>query len=248
MTERKHLFIIGCPRSGTTALANLLAQHPDVVMGIERYGHRAFPGSFSLSPDLFEHDRFISFNDGDTFYSSFDFASRAYLNVPEKFATAKYVGDKIPTLYRTLDRLFDAFPGPLIVLFIFRNIFDVAASYKLRLLDPSDDWKKGVEDAVKDWTQALAAFKAHSRHPSVIPLVYEDLFTDPSPIEALLSALGLDVDASFEPVINGLLSRSASLESQRKRDLTSAEVQYICLNAPFGAYRTVVDQARERNS
>ncbi len=243
MDNRQYLFIVGCPRSGTTALATLLAEHPSVVMGIERYGLRAFPAHFSLTPDLFERDRFLHFREGDTFYSSFDFAPRAYRDVETKFASARWVGDKIPGMYATLPDLFEAFGERTTVLFIFRNIFDVAASYKARLLDPNDNWSKGVSTAVTDWTRAIGAYRRSAHQERIIPIIYESLVSDPHIAHALFDRLGLEITPETRAAMDHLAARSETLESGRKRNLTMVEVMEICLKAPFGGFREIVDTA-----
>lgn len=240
-----YLFIVGCPRSGTTALGNMFAQHPKVVMGIERYGHRAFPANFSLSPNLFKLERFTEFREGDTFYDSLAFAPAAYSDLSRKFPGAVWVGDKIPTLFRTLPKLFTAFPKETRVLFIFRNIFDVAASYKARKEDLSDNWSKGVSDAISDWADAIRCFRKSDNKRQIIPILYEDLFSDIKILKSLFVHMGLEYNSNFDAIMQGYYDRSRVLEKGRMRNLTEKEVLDICLRAPFGAYREVVETARE---
>jgi len=179
----------------------MFAQHPKVMMGIERYGHRAFPSDFSLSPELFEYERFIDFRTSDTFYDGPAFAPAAYSGMEQKFRNARWVGDKIPTLFRTLPKLFDSFPVEARVLFIFRNIFDVAASYKARKNNDSDNWSKGVPDAIADWTDAIRSFRTSHHQDKIIPIIYEDLFSDERQAVELFRQLGLEVDPAFANVI-----------------------------------------------
>lgn len=243
-----HLFIVGCPRSGTTALGNMLARHPQVVMGIERYGHRAFPANFSLTPELFMPDRFLEIKSGDTFYNSFSFAPEAYAAIEEKFKAAKWVGDKIPTLFRTLDDLFENFPADTRVLFLFRNIFDVAASYRARLDNVADDWSKDVAAAITDWSDALRCFRSNKNQDRVIPIIYEDFFKDNRQAIGLFSGLGLDTTPEIIQDLERFFTRARQLESRRARNITEQEVFEICARAPFGAYREVVAQARNLSS
>src|SRR3954447_8348170 len=105
--ERRYLFVIGCPRSGTTALWQLLVKHPNIVLGVERYGTRFFGPDF-LDPTLFEFERFFRIEPGDTFYPDLSVTSD-YESMRRRFGRAKYVGDKIPYLYRFLPQLEAAF-------------------------------------------------------------------------------------------------------------------------------------------
>lgn len=58
------LFICGCPRSGTTAMWEMLAQHPQILLGMERYFRRFTPAKFKST--LFGIRRFFTFLTGDT--------------------------------------------------------------------------------------------------------------------------------------------------------------------------------------
>lgn len=40
--QKKFLFVCGCPRSGTSYLHALLAQHPAIALGLERFNLRLF--------------------------------------------------------------------------------------------------------------------------------------------------------------------------------------------------------------
>lgn len=245
MSNSANLFVVGCPRSGTTALGTFLAQRSDVVLGIERYGHRHFARNFSLAPDLFECERFHDFQSGDTFYDSFDFSPLAYNGVREKFDTAQWIGDKIPALYQSLPQLFDAFDDRTRVVAIYRNIFDVAASYKARQADPADSWNHGIDTAISDWSGAIKAYNTSEFKDRIIPVVYEDFATNPDVSISLLETLGLDHDADSQEALKGLFARSQQLETGRKRDLTMSEVMTISMQAPFGGFRTIVDIARQ---
>ena len=91
-----YLFVCGCPRSGTTALAKLFSISDDIVLGQERYGKRSHPDNFTLTPALFEKERFLDVQPGDTFYDSLDFFARYYENVPWKLDSCRYIGEKRP--------------------------------------------------------------------------------------------------------------------------------------------------------
>lgn len=244
MNNPRHLFVVGCPRSGTTALGSFLAQHKDVVLGIERYGLRQFPGDFSLTPELFTADRFCDLRPGDTFYDALEFSTKAYGGTKEKFATAQWVGDKIPLLYQTLPKLFDRFDDRTRVVFIFRNVFDVVASYKARQVDPKDAWTKGTSAAITDWSASIRAYLTSDHQDRIIPIIYEDLFTDPRVGAALIDRLGLEHDADSRQALAHRFKRSDKLESGRKRDLSMDDVTEISMRASFGGFRTIVEKAR----
>ncbi|WP_405196631.1 sulfotransferase [Zarconia navalis] len=50
----KFLFVCGCPRSGTTAIAKLLNYHSKVILGMERYKYQIRKNeSNAINPSLF---------------------------------------------------------------------------------------------------------------------------------------------------------------------------------------------------
>lgn len=153
------LFLCGCPRSGTTAFWRLLVGDSRIRMGVERYGNRFYTREF-LNPEMFEKDRFFSLQEGDTFYPDLVEFNPYYERAKSGYEDATYFGDKIPKLYEYFDRMKETFPGCKLV-FIFRNIFDVAASYKARQLDENDNWSMGVSDAISDWNNAFACAAAY---------------------------------------------------------------------------------------
>jgi len=237
---RKFLFVAGCARSGTTALGRFLAQHDEVVMGIERYAHRIARKSFSLAPEMFEPERFCRIEPGDTFYESIDFAPAAYRSIDTKFPTARYVGDKIPALYGVLPELFKAFGTSAQVVLIFRNILDVAASYEARRLNPEDNWKRGTVEAVANWNAALRAYRSSQYKDQIIPVFYEELFSSPTHLLALLERLDLKITDADRKRAEAMCSKSASLEQKRARSLGTADLMQIMLHAQFGVYRGIV--------
>lgn len=239
-----YLFVVGCPRSGTTALGRFLAQRHDVVMGIERYAHRAFRKAFSLSPELYELERFKTFQPGDTFYNTLDFAKEAHHALDDRFPTARYVGDKIPMLFGALPELFEAFGPATRVVIIYRNIFDVAASYEVRRQNPDDSWNLTAADAVQNWNASLRAYRTSDHKDQIIPVIYEDIFADAGQLVGLLNRLGLTADEDDLLRASHAVARARVLDGARERKLTTENIMDITLNAQFGVYREIVKEVR----
>lgn len=242
---RRTLFVCGCPRSGTTAMWRLLTASPEVVLGVERFGNRFFK-SGGLRPELFEEERFFKLVEGDTFYEDLDAFSSYYATARGRYGQAAVVGDKIPKLYERLEDVSARFPGARIV-FMFRNVLDVAASYKRRAQDPDDaTWRADLDvgAAVVDWTRAIAQFKAFRSAIEIKPVCYESIFTRPDDLDSLLDFVGLADPAPVRREHANILARAAQLETARRRDLSEAEVFDIAMRAPFGAWREIVREAR----
>lgn len=245
-TPRKpdYLFVAGCPRSGTTALGRFLAMRDDVVMGIERYALRATRKNFSLAPELYELERFKTFMPGDTFYDSLDFAREAHRSLDARLPSARYVGDKIPMLFGALPELFQAFGPNTKVVLIYRNIFDVAASYETRLRKPDDKWSRTASDAVINWNASLKAYKTSAHKDQIIPVIYEDIFADPARLVGLLERLGLSPTEEDRLRAVQTVEKAHVLDGARNRQLSTGNVMDITMNAQFGAFREIVNLAR----
>lgn len=241
--DKAYLFVCGCPRSGTTVLTRLLSSHERVALGIERFGHLIEPEQFQLTPALFEKQRFFDLHQGDTFYASLDEigGGKYYPELEEKYDHCRYIGDKRPELYRVYPQLFSAFPNAN-VFFIFRNIMDVAQSYKVRALKGTWPATKSVEAAVSEWNESLRltlkALEIHTIHC----IQYEPFFSgDDADISPLIQALGLEDPARPQSFFdNRLKLRARDLETERGALLSSAEKHYIAREADFNAYRDLI--------
>ena len=240
-TAKRYLFVCGCPRSGTTAMWRLLAASRQVVLGVERYALRMD----RIERSMFERERFLKVEPGDTFYDDLHSFSPYYRNLPARFDQARWVGDKSPRLYDWFDNLKAQFPGAT-VLMMFRNIYDVAASYKRRAQDENDTfWGRGqgVEAALGDWTRSIQAFHRHRDGLDLVPVCYERLLSRHEGLEAVFAHLDLPLDDAVRAQYDRIKSRSPGLESRRDRVLSTDEVFDLCMRAPIGAYRQVLEAA-----
>ena len=238
--SKPFLFICGCPRSGTTALWRLLVGDTRLCLGVERYGNRFYTRDF-LTPDLFEKQRFLSFEKGDTFYSDLAGFNPYYSKVVDIYDNAVYVGDKIPRLYAFFDKLCVNFPKCKTIVII-RNIFDVAASYKARFLDVADNWNKDVFAAVSDWNSSNEAINSY--HGDLKIVDYEKLFIEKEGLEDIYAFLDLDITDQVLASFKNIISRSSALESHRPRSLNALEVKKICETADFDSYRRIINKIK----
>ncbi|MFI5008675.1 MAG: sulfotransferase [Solirubrobacterales bacterium] len=180
MPERQ-LFVAGCPRSGTSALAFLLNEHPQVALGFERFKRvRAqldlfhFTSSQFFSPVLAETDI-----RGELLYER--------LRRRWESGTVRVVGDKVPLYTRVLPQLLGRFPQARMAVLV-RDPLAVARSFARRAADPGDWWPAENDHrlAVKMWNEALASVHAvdavragegEEEEGRVALLAYEALFS-----------------------------------------------------------------------
>jgi hypothetical protein len=243
---KRFLFICGCPRSGTTALWKLLTASPHVVLGLERYSSRMISRWRWLSPALFEYERFFRLRRGDTFYDDLEAFHPYYRTARARWHDATFVGDKLPRLYQRFPDLGRVFRRPR-VLCIFRDIVEVAASYKRRAEDRSDaTWgrSQGVHAAIADWTKAIAAFRAADAHVDVLPVVFDDLLVEGRGLDRICDFLELSDRAAMATTHQGLLARSRQIAGERTMSLTEEELETIRGRAPMADYATIVEEAR----
>jgi len=214
------LFVCGCARSGTTALAQLVGSHPRVLLGIERYGRLA-RDRFLLEARHLEPARFARIEDGDTFYSSFE--GRHYWDdgFADKLAGAvalAYVGDKKPMLYRFWRELFERFPDARL-LFIYREPLAVARSWERRARAPGGNWPPGRDAAaaISEWNRAAACIRAAARQQQSVCIVsYEGLLSE-GWAERIFSWLQLPLTRVVGDAREALLEAHAVAEAQRGR-------------------------------
>lgn len=242
---RRFLFICGCARSGTSALVRLLDAHGDVSIGMERYITRFLTGK-GLTPELFDEARFFSIEKGDTFYENLDFVKPLYESLRSKWQSSLVVGDKIPKLYTRYEQVFENFPDARVV-FVSRNIIDVANSYKRRAEDASDqEWSanRGSGTAIDDWNEANAlTLAAMERFPGKIyVLSYESLFIEGSGLEELFEFVGFTPGRDVHAHYKNQLRRSDKISANRSEVLSETEKLAICLRADTDSFRKLIEK------
>jgi len=241
MPECRHfLFVCGAARSGTTALTHLLAAHPRIVLGMERYAGLVGPDAFRLTPEHFAKQRFLKVAPGDTFYSDFHSVHWFDTEIPAKIDQCAYIGDKKPELYLVYDALFRAFPSA-IVLMIFRDPVAVASSYQARR-DKGVQWPtwRDYRAAIEDWNNAMhATLDAMNRGHAVHALRYEDLFQSTDLPRAVFDTLELDMPDCVHRRIDGLRRRSGELEQARQCVLSAGQIDEVRHGVDHAAYDVI---------
>jgi hypothetical protein len=241
---KKILFICGCARSGTTALWRLMVTHPKLVLGVERYVLLANQKKNNFSAKLFEKEKFFDLQPKETFYKELD-ANGYYDLARQLFDDAEWVGDKIPHLFQKYDNVDAAMPEAHYI-FIVRNIIDVAGSYQKRANTGSWKENRDYAQAVLDWRLSIEATLKFTANADVKPRVhiisYEELYLQPVSLEPLFAKLGLEVVPEVQAQYRKTIEKSVELEKRRGDTLTSANRLYISLNAPFDAFKEILQQ------
>jgi len=228
----KYLFVCGCARSGTTAVTQLLNAHPYIAVGVERYRESLFKGH-ELSPDDFRKERFFSQSFGHP---------RVYEHLQQKYDSVVYRGDKIPKLYEYFDQIARNFPEAKIV-FIVRNIFDVALSFKVRANDPEDtQWpsRRNVKKAVVEWNRSLQKASYWIKRTSGYVIGYENLMYGKGDNSGLLGYLELESHPDMSQKLRQLRKQVQRLNKERAETLSTTEQNFISLNADFDTYHSIV--------
>ncbi|MBF0122425.1 MAG: sulfotransferase [Candidatus Omnitrophica bacterium] len=246
MSEIQYVFVCGCPRSGTTALLEVLLSDSTVVLGCERYG--GYLGRKVLTRDLYEPERFFDIRKGDSFYSDFSELPDWYKSISrERYEEGVFRGDKIPKLYEHLDGLFVNFPKAKIV-FMLRNIFDVASSYEARANNKEDKtWPREIRTAaaIRDWHRSLETLNKYMDDDRVFPVIYEDFFLGKNGIGSLCHFLGITLSDAVRSAYNAVITESHRLEIRGKSLRLPIDIaQKICETAPCGMYRDILRKIR----
>ena len=244
---RQLLFICGCPRSGTTATRTLLNTHPQVCIGMERYSSLAAAGK-RFEASLFKKERFLSLQPSDTFYSQAEFDS-FHTGSRDKFDNAVYVGDKIPTLYKRMNDVFALTPTPVVV-FLLRDLRNVAESYNQRARNPRDPYWSKRRDAfaaIRDWNESLRCaahvLNGHNRQQLIV-LKYETFLASTAAMRGLLARLGLPIDCMTE-CMEEIATHFDRLTKTRNtdRELTDRQKQAISRRADVARYELLLSHA-----
>lgn len=205
MTDYKKVFIVGCPRSGTTWIQLLLEQHPKIASGPETQIFEWY-----LEPVLKAWERNGRTRPGTGLYASmsaeeFDGLLRNFVEDSlEKFAAhksdAEILLEKTPWHLQHHETILRLFPNALI-LHVIRDPRSVAASLKAaRQHGWARDWSSGkAHDAARLWLRAMdlrsvvAAATPHYRE-----VRYEDLIGDaPAVLADLFDWIGLEASSQF---------------------------------------------------
>ncbi len=232
LSERvKPLFVCGPARSGTTAFADYLNRHQEILVCQERYkGGRA---RARITPDDFAFDRILDIRPEETQRPIWKNGSEFFVKYHTELLTKKdpaklkWIGDKGPFYVQWMDALAGNNPGARFIV-LYRPIEEVVESWEARAKDPDDHWYShhSVEKAVETWNMALRKtreFIESSPAPRLLIIGYHDFFYRNETVVSLVSRfLGLEFD---EAVTRAWREASLEFESGRRRKEQLSEEQ-----------------------
>jgi hypothetical protein len=244
MGAERPIFVVGCPRSGTTLLQLMLHAHPRIAIPPETrflltayrsrnsYGDlRVEANRRALARDITGHRKTLFYDLGldaeevvaeitggpPTIGSVFGAVFRAYAR---RFGKPRW-GDKRPGYYECIPGLLRMFPDAQIVHLI-RDGRDCVASLK------SMPWaQQNIYEMVSTWTEAIdSGRRAARRLPAgaYAELRYERLVADPEgQLRALCDFLGEDYDpAMAEPDKVDAIPERKTWHADNRRPITPA--------------------------
>ena len=240
MPEYDHLFITGCARSGTSAFAVTLGEHPKIAMGRERFAFR-YTEDRHFPPSLFEKERFCrQLVPGDSHHRKL---RPYYKDLYEKIDGCLYRGDKIPDMAQDDGPLLEFHERPRVI-YMLRNIFDVAYSFNLRAADAREagitngwPWDCDAMAAVRSWNLSLQQTLAMRDRLDLRFVVFETAFADRRQLDGVLAWLGLEMEPLLAATFADMMTTHHELEGSRVSRLTSAEKLAIMKDADFASYQ-----------
>lgn len=236
LSQNKHyLFVIGNARSGTTALGQLLNHSSEICLGIERYLPKDNISALSFNKKCFF----------DAESGNYLVRPQFYEKIKDKFEQAKYIGDKRPNFTQSWRNTWLNLPQAKII-YIFRNIYDVACSYNNRAsnaalgIDTSWPSNRDFSKAVRDWNEGLRQINNLLQFYRVYLVKYEDFFVDLTKIEQLFNYLEVGTkEQNLQAGIARINKTALSLQT-KDRNLSSSQIDYINHNANFQAYNDLL--------
>lgn len=235
LQHKNYLFAIGNARSGTTALGRVLNFSPEICLGVERYSTED-----NILASSFEQEAFF-----DSGSENYLVRPHFYEEIKDKFAKARYIGDKRPRFIQSWKNTWLNLPQAKIV-YIFRNIYDVACSYNTRAnnaslgIDMSWSKTRNFSQAVEDWNEGLQEVKQLRHFYAVYLVKYEDFFILPSRMIHLFNYL--KIDSENKNVKKGMnkINQTALKLKNKERTLSNSEKKYIDSHADFETYNILL--------
>ena len=232
MTEKqKYLFICGCPRSGTSALVDLVNFHPLISIGMERYKYYVNKENIhKINPQAFNYEYFFDIKDEQTNIKW----ERIYEKLSQKYKLGNKLtlGDKYPHYYEFYNEINKQFQDVKWI-FIIRDILDVALSYNARAYNPKDKWPKeaNYKKAVAHWNSSLIKtwkYLKDCKAPNLFICEYEQLFSyNKDYFDSLVSFLEVDNFPELEVFYHQTTKHWHKRQNRKAKEIEKEQLEYI---------------------
>jgi hypothetical protein len=233
------LFVGGCgQRSGTTAFADYLNQHQQILVCRERYRHAAR----RINPSFFTFERILS-HDEEVTNKRREYHEK--LLKKKDPAQLKWIGDKAPLYVNHLKLLQKNNPEARFIV-LYRPVEEVAESFEARAKDPQDKWssENGFEKGVRNWNRALLRTRKFLKGDSARRLLivdYHDFFRGDEACIALVSEfLELEFDEEIRKAWKRISLRFKE-KRRHKKPLDEEEASFLKENKDFAAEEWILD-------
>ena len=196
------LFVCGCDRSATTALADYLNRHPEILVCQESF-ETTQEGEITL--DLSTFERMLDFGHEETGDSTPDnggerlIKPRAELLASRDPARLRWIGASNSDYVRRMESVAGNNPGARFIV-IYRPVEEVADSWESKAADDHQNSNNGLGQAVKTWNRSLQGTRRFIREsvvPRVLLISYHDFLYRPEAVVPQISRfLELEFDES----------------------------------------------------
>lgn len=241
------MFIAGCPRSGTSALTELMSSLSNVALGMERYKFKYSRKNAIINKNDFNKDNFFAFSSEDT---NIDNKSGKYVNyykdLAEKYDGCNVRGDKYPHIFSFYDKISKGFDSDLKFIFIYRELVDVASSFNVRASNENDKWplENDYRKAVELWNKSIEKtidFK-RKKPNSLFIVKYEEMFDPSFNLQQDISVkickyLSINNSEEFMEVLGRLSEKYVSSVKNKSKSLDDNQIDYLNKMKNFDAYR-----------
>lgn len=240
LEDKTLCFVTGCPRSGTTAMVQLLNCHPDLAITNERYFSAIKQADFGRA--YFARERLDRFEQGDGYPHALKAAET--LRALDKVETAQVIGDKVPHVKLVMDAAKRI--GRAKVIALLRDPVSVLLSFDARArrsaahTDPDPGWPAHFDHAegLKRFNHAVRHLLAAARKTTeergfdLLVVDYADVFRPGGGTDGIFRFLGVD-----PAMAEGVSAVQATLDDRRlHRDRIHREA---ALGADYARYRSL---------
>jgi len=236
-----YLFIAGTPRSGTSAITELLSAHANIALGMERFKKLYNPNR--VTEELFNEKHFFTYNDEETNVllegAKYD---KYYKNLKQKYAYSTVRGDKYPFLFKNYHTLAERFGDKCQFIYIVRNPYSVASSWNVRAKKPKDKWplENDYSVSVKHWNDAnRRTLNAIKKGYKIQIVEYDKLYTESVNIpylETIVQTIGIELDDGILKEYEVQISEFNRKIKDKPLDLNDEQKQYIADNIDMSLY------------